>query len=171
LAETIPNVKAIKDFCSDPAYHELTIRTLQSVPKPLAVLSTHTAWLLSSLAHGCAGVLSGSASTIPDVLVAMWDAVQAQDLPRARAIADRLHHWTRAVYITPWCDTFSRMKEVQVQLKRWPRSVVRPPLTPLAPEERAHLARAIEAVGLKPEGAVRREDTRIRDVLAEGVST
>src|SRR2546421_6917642 len=39
--------------------HEWHVRTLQSLPRPVNVLSTHSAWLLSSLVLGCNGLLSG----------------------------------------------------------------------------------------------------------------
>jgi hypothetical protein len=40
--------------------HEARIRALQVRKRPINVLSTNSAWLLSSLVLGCNGVLSGS---------------------------------------------------------------------------------------------------------------
>jgi 4-hydroxy-tetrahydrodipicolinate synthase len=42
--------------------HEWHVRTLQSLPRLVNVLSTHSAWLLSSLVLGCNGLLSGRAA-------------------------------------------------------------------------------------------------------------
>ena len=40
---------------------------LQALPRPVTVLTTHSAWLMSSLVLGCGGLLSGSGSVMPMV--------------------------------------------------------------------------------------------------------
>src|SRR6516225_9709112 len=72
MCEEIPNIRAIKDWCRNPQQHEWHVRTLQSLPRPVNVLSTHSAWLLSSLVLGCNGLLSGSGSVIPDLQSALF---------------------------------------------------------------------------------------------------
>ena len=62
IAEAVPSLMAIKDGCASPQLHERHIRTLQSLARPINVLSTHSAWLFSSLVQGCNGLLSGSGS-------------------------------------------------------------------------------------------------------------
>ena len=47
--------------------HERQIRLLQSRSPTVNVLTTHSAWLLSSLVLGCQGLLSGSGSVIADL--------------------------------------------------------------------------------------------------------
>ena len=47
------------------------------------VLSTHSAWLYSSLVLGCNGLLSGSGSVIADLQSALFEAVKADDMKRA----------------------------------------------------------------------------------------
>jgi 4-hydroxy-tetrahydrodipicolinate synthase len=59
LVDEVPQIRAIKDWCADPLLHERNIRTLQSLPRPVTVLSTHSSWLMSSLVMGCGGLLSG----------------------------------------------------------------------------------------------------------------
>src|SRR5437763_12221719 len=66
LCEEVPTIRAIKDWIGNVQHHEWHVRTLQSLPRPVNVLSTHSAWLLSSLVLGCNGLLSGSGSVIPD---------------------------------------------------------------------------------------------------------
>ena len=77
LAEQVPSVRAIKDWCGEPALHQKHISALQSLARPINVLTTHSAWLFSSLVLGCAGLLSGSGSVIADLQVALWRAVRA----------------------------------------------------------------------------------------------
>src|SRR5215470_15741676 len=80
LVEQVPSVRAIKDWIGNVPHHEWHVRTLQSLPRPVNVLSTHSAWLMSSLVLGCNGLLSGSGSVIAREQSAMFNAVQGNDL-------------------------------------------------------------------------------------------
>ncbi|MGB9001947.1 MAG: dihydrodipicolinate synthase family protein, partial [Pseudolabrys sp.] len=64
LCEEIPSIRAIKDWIANVPHHEWHIRTLQNLPRPVNVLTTHSSWLFSSLVLGCNGLLSGSGSVI-----------------------------------------------------------------------------------------------------------
>src|SRR3954451_1481783 len=59
LFDEVPTIRAIKDWTPGVQQHETQVRTLQSRPRPINVLSTNRAWLLSSLVLGCNGVQSG----------------------------------------------------------------------------------------------------------------
>lgn len=155
LAETIPSIRAIKDWCNDPVLHERHIRTLQGLARPVNVLSTHSAWLMASLVLGCNGLLSGSGSVIPELQVALWRAVQAGDLPAARAVHERIHPLAEAFYAAPALDMHNRMKECLVMLGRQARAVVRPPLVRITPAERARLRAALVSAGLLAAPAAR----------------
>ena len=82
MIEQVPTIRAIKDWSGNVPQHEMHIRELQSLPRPVNVLTTHSAWLFSSLVLGCNGLLSGSGSVIADLQAAMFRAVQANDLAR-----------------------------------------------------------------------------------------
>ena len=88
LVEEVPSIRAIKDW-SGNVPHEMHVRELQSRQPPVNVLTTHSAWLLSSLVLGCNGLLSGSGSVIADLQAALFRAVQANDLAEARRLNDR----------------------------------------------------------------------------------
>ncbi|MAF46984.1 MAG: dihydrodipicolinate synthase family protein [Rhodospirillales bacterium] len=154
MAEEIPSFRAIKDSCNDPVRHELHIRTLQNLSRPVNVLSTHSAWLMASLSLGCAGLLSGSGSVIADLQVALFNAVQDGDLTLAQAINDRIQPTAKCFYADPTCDMHNRMKEALVMLGRLPRATVRPPLFKLSDTEIAGIKEAIKAAGLTRQGAV-----------------
>ena len=64
MCEQVPTIRAIKDWAGNVPQHEMHIRVLQSLPRPVNVLTTHSAWLFSSLVLGCNGLLSGSGSVI-----------------------------------------------------------------------------------------------------------
>jgi 4-hydroxy-tetrahydrodipicolinate synthase len=152
LADTVPTIRAVKDWCGDPAVHERNIRALQSLPRPVAVLSTHSAWLLSSLVHGCDGLLSGAGSVIADLQVALFDAVRGNNLTAARAINDRIYPIVEEAFYAPPClDMHNRMKEMLELLGRLPAAVVRPPLVKLPAPEIDRLGRAVAAAGLDRE--------------------
>jgi 4-hydroxy-tetrahydrodipicolinate synthase len=154
LVDAIPTIRAIKDWSGDPVQHETNIRVLQSLPRPVNVLTTHSAWLMGSLVLGCNGLLSGAGSVIADLQVALWRAIQSNDLAAARALNDRIHPLTSAFYAPPFVDMHNRMKECLVLLDRLPRAVVRPPLVKLPVAEIERLRLAIRRSGLREEGAL-----------------
>jgi 4-hydroxy-tetrahydrodipicolinate synthase len=153
IVEQVPSVRAIKDWCADPMLHERHIRTLQSLARPVTVLTTHSAWLMASLSMGAGGLLSGAGSVVADLQVALFEAVQAGDLARARRLNDRLYPVQQAFYAPPFLDMHNRMKECLVMLGRLDRAVVRPPLMKLPENELQRLRAALEQAGIARDGA------------------
>jgi 4-hydroxy-tetrahydrodipicolinate synthase len=151
ICETVPTVRAIKDWCNDGKQHERQVRELHALPRRVNVLSTHSAWLLSSLVLGCDGLLSGAGSVIAALQVALFRAVQAGDMVEARAIADRIYPTTQAFYAAPFLDMHNRMKEALVHLGRLGEAHVRPPLMKVSEAEIQRIGRAMDAAGLTPE--------------------
>ncbi|HZB90852.1 MAG TPA: dihydrodipicolinate synthase family protein [Stellaceae bacterium] len=152
VVDAVPSVRAVKDWCADPMLHERHVRTLQGLPRPVNVLTTHSAWLMSSLVLGCRGLLSGAGSVIADLQAALWRAVDAKDLATAQAVNDRIYPVVQAFYAPPFLDMHNRMKEALVLLGRLRRAVVRPPLMKLPAAEIARLAAALKEAGLAAAG-------------------
>ena len=148
IVEAVPTVRAIKDWSANPQLHERQIRVLQSRTPPVVVLTTHSAWLLSSLVLGCNGLLSGSGAVIADLQAQLFRAVQANDLATARKLNDRIWPTAEVFYTEPWVDMHNRMKEALVLLGKLPRAVVRPPLMKLTPAEIERIRQALLAAGL-----------------------
>ena len=148
LFETAPSIAAVKDWSNDPALHERQTRVLQSLPRPVTLLTTHSAWLMASLAMGAGGLLSGAGSVIAPLQVALFEAVRAQDLARAQRLNDRIHPLARAFYAEPFLDMHNRMKECLVLLGKLDKAVVRPPLVKLPASEIESLRVALTQVGL-----------------------
>ena len=153
LVEEVPSIRAVKDWSNDPPLHERQTRALQGRTPPVTLLTTHSAWLMASLTMGAGGLLSGAGSVIADLQVALFEAVQADDLARARALNERILPMTQAFYAPPFLDMHNRMKEALVLLGRLPKSVVRPPLVKPPAADIERLRRAIAAAGLTREGA------------------
>src|SRR3984893_12949902 len=116
LFDEVPTIRAIKDWTPLVPQHESQIRALQGRARPINVLSTNSAWLLSSLVLGCNGLLSGSGSVIADLQARLDRAVKADDLAEARLLNDRIYPVARVFYADPFIDMHNRMKEALVLL-------------------------------------------------------
>jgi len=148
IFDEVPSVVAIKDWCNDPMLHERHIRTFQSLPRKVNVLSTHSSWLMASLSMKPAGLLSGAGSVIADLQVELFTAMQRDDLAAARVVNDRIFPLAQAFYSAPFLDMHNRMKECLVLLGRLDQAIVRPPLIKLEAAEIARLKGALIAAGL-----------------------
>jgi 4-hydroxy-tetrahydrodipicolinate synthase len=148
MCEEVPSIRAIKDWAGTVQQHEWHVRTLQSLPRPVNVLSTQSSWLMSSLVLGCKGLLSGSGSVIADLQAKLFRAVQGNDLSAARALNDRIYPLARTFYAQPWADMHNRMKEALVLLGRLSKAVVRPPLVKIDADEIGRIRQALVEAGL-----------------------
>ncbi|MBT5911537.1 MAG: dihydrodipicolinate synthase family protein [Rhodospirillaceae bacterium] len=151
ICQKVPQIRAIKDWCNDPALHERHIRELRSLTKPVNILSTHSAWLLSSLVQGCDGLLSGAGSVIANLQVALFRAFKNGDLNEAYRINEMIYPTVRAFYDAPFLDMHNRMKEALHYLGRLPPAHVRPPLMKLTQEEITKIEKCMDTAGLTPE--------------------
>ena len=148
LAEEIPQVVAIKDACNIPVQHEKNIRALHGLNKPFSILTTHSAWLMTSLVMGVDGLLSGAGSVIADLQARLWKAVQDKDLRAAQALNDRIWPITNVFYADPFVDMHNRMKEALVLLGRQKNAYVRPPLMKLSNREIDNIRQGLIRGGL-----------------------
>jgi len=148
MIEAVPTLAAIKDWCGNAQLADRQIRALQTRTPQVNVLSTHSAWLFSSLVLGCNGLLSGSGSVIADLQAQLFEAVQSKDLARAQSIHNRIYPTAEVFYCDPFVDMHNRMKEALVLLGKIPRAVVRPPLTKISEAEIQRIKQALIAAGL-----------------------
>ena len=143
LFETVPTIKAIKDWSNDPMLHEKHIRTFQNLSNPVNVLTTHSSWLMSSLVMGAKGLLSGAGSVIAHLQVQLYRAVKDKDLDKAQKVNDQIFPLAQAFYSPPFLDMHNRMKEVLVLKGKMDEAFVRPPLMKLSAKEINHLKQAL----------------------------
>ena len=144
LFETVPSIKAIKDWSNDPMVHEKHIKVFQNLSAPVNVLTTHSSWLMSSLVMGAKGLLSGAGSVIASLQVDMFRAVQSKDLETAQKINDQIFPLVQAFYAPPFLDMHNRMKEVLVLTGKMEEAIVRPPLMKLGSTEIDRLKKALQ---------------------------
>lgn len=143
LCDRIPSIRAVKDWVGEPQLHERQLRALAKDFPRVAVLTAHSAWLLSSLVLGCQGILSGAGSVIAALQAELFSSLKNDDLPKARETADRIFPLTEVFYSHPWVDMHNRMKEALVLLGRQPNAVVRPPLIKLGQNEIERIKKAL----------------------------
>jgi len=155
LCEQVPTIRAIKDWIGNVPHHDWHVRTLQNLSRPVNVLTTHSAWLFSSLVLGSNGLLSGSGSVIADLQAQLFRAVQSNDMAQAKIVADRIEPVARVFYADPFVDMHNRMKEALVLLGKLPRAVVRPPLVKIERAEIARIRQALIDAGLLDKNAAR----------------
>ena len=155
MCEEVPTIRAIKDWIGNVPHHEWHIQTLQSLKRPVNVLTTHSSWLFSSLVLGCNGLLSGSGSVIADLQAQLFRAVKADDLTLAKQLHARIAPTAQVFYADPFVDMHNRMKEALVLMGKLPRAVVRPPLVKLERAEVARIRLALIEAGLLDKNAGR----------------
>ena len=144
LFETVPTIKAIKDWSNDPMVHEKHIKTFQNLSNPVNVLTTHSSWLMSSLVMGAKGLLSGAGSVIASLQLELFNAVKVKNLEIAQRINDQMFPLAQAFYSPPFLDMHNRMKEVLVLTGKMEEAIVRPPLMKLSSMEINKLKKAVE---------------------------
>ena len=155
LCRRFPTIRAVKDQIGDGNQHERQIRELKALDAPVRTLTTHSAWLLGSLVLGCDGLLSGAGSVIADLQVALFRAVEGNDLATARRVNDRIYPTVRAFYDAPLLDMHNRMKEALVLLGRLDAAHVRPPLMKPDAAEIEKIRRLLIEAGLSTETVYR----------------
>jgi 4-hydroxy-tetrahydrodipicolinate synthase len=144
----IPSVAGVKDWSNDIVAYERNLRVLRAADRPIAMLSSFTMSLMTTFLLGADGCISGMGSVAADLHAALFAAVAAGNLDRARAINDRLAPLVSAFYAPPFVDMHNRMKEALVLLGRIPAAHVRPPLTPISDDERQRIRLALHQARL-----------------------
>src|SRR5215469_243962 len=99
LAREIDNIRYIKNTTVDMAQSARLIHNHGDV------IATFVGWdslLLSALAEGAAGVMAGTANVVPTELVAVYDAMSAGNLGRARESWARVYPLIDAIMAQPF---------------------------------------------------------------------
>jgi 4-hydroxy-tetrahydrodipicolinate synthase len=101
------------------------------------------------MVQGVDGALVGFASFVPDLIVALWRAVEAEDFAEAVRIQERINPLKDVVYGRgePTSDAHARMKYAMHRAGILDRFVVRDPTRPPAREEREAIERALSGAG------------------------
>ena len=115
-----------------------------------AILTCHDEYLLASMVQGVDGALVGFATFIPQLIIDLWNAVQAGDLNKARAVQALITPLKDAVYGggEPTGEAHARMKGGMYLAGVLEDATVRPPTHAPAEHEMAVLRAAVAQAGL-----------------------
>ncbi len=139
LAREVENIRYIKNTTTDMAQSAALIHDHGDV------ISTFVGWdslLLSALAEGAAGVMSGVSNVVPTELVAVYDALSAGDLDGARRAWAQIYPFVEAIMNLPFVPAV----KAALAAVGFPVGVPRAPVAELDPDAAARIARLATAV-------------------------
>lgn len=146
----LPYVKAFKVGQREMNKYARDIQAIRQADPSKAILTCHDEYLLASMVQGVDGALVGFATFIPQLIVQLWDAVQAGDLRRAMAVQALITPLKDAVYGAgePTGEAHARMKYGMYLAGILDNPAVRPPTEMPTTEEIEALRAALHAAGL-----------------------
>ncbi|HEY3066229.1 MAG TPA: dihydrodipicolinate synthase family protein [Methylomirabilota bacterium] len=146
----LPHVKGFKMGERDLGRYERDIRALRADAPHVALLNCMDEYLFPTFVHRMDGTLVGCASLIPELTHELFQAMENDDLARARAVNDRIWPIKEAVYGAgePSGDAHARMKVGMAMRGIFTSALVRPPVLPPSPEEMAAMRAALAASGV-----------------------
>lgn len=108
----LPYVQAFKVGQRDMNKYARDIQAIRAADASKAILTCHDEYLLASMVQGVDGALVGFATFIPQLIIDLWNAVQAGDLKKAMAIQALITPLKDAVYGAgePTGEAHARMK-------------------------------------------------------------
>jgi 4-hydroxy-tetrahydrodipicolinate synthase len=147
---SLPQVRGFKMGQRDLGKYERDIRALRAEAPDVSLLNCMDEYLFPTFVHQMDGTLVGCASLIPELTFELMDAMQADDLPRARRANERIWPVKEAVYGAgePSGDAHARMKEGLALRGLFRSALARPPVLPPSAEEVAAMKAALEASGV-----------------------
>ena len=147
---SLPQVKGFKMGQRDLGKYERDIRALRAEAPHVSLLNCMDEYLFPTFVHRMDGTLVGCASLIPELTYELMEAMQADDLARARRANELIWPVKEAVYGSgePSGDAHARMKEGLALRGLFRSALVRPPVLPPSPEDVAVMKAALEASGV-----------------------
>ena len=147
---SLPQVRGFKMGQRDLGKYERDVRALRAEAPDVSLLNCMDEYLFPTFVHQMDGTLVGCASLIPELTFELMDAMQADDLPRARRANERIWPVKEAVYGAgePSGDAHARMKEGLALRGLFRSALARPPVLPPSAEEVAAMKAALEASGV-----------------------
>jgi 4-hydroxy-tetrahydrodipicolinate synthase len=129
----MPEVVAIKEGSWETAAYEANRRLVQAVAPHVAVMASGDEHLMTCFALGTEGTLVSLAAVVPELIVALYQAMKRGDLAEARQLHERVYPLAKAIYGTaPGFLANARLKACLHLLGQFPHPSMRPPV-PLLP--------------------------------------
>jgi len=152
---SLPEVVAIKEGSWETAAYEANRRLIKSIAPQVAVMASGDEHLFTCFALGTEGSLVSLAAVVPELIVALYRAVERRDLAQAQQLHERVYPLAKAIYGTaPGSHANARLKACLHLLGHFPHASMRPPIPPLS---RAEIARLEDALAIAT--SVQRSDS------------
>ncbi len=143
----IPQVVAIKEALFDAKRFREIVDVVRGASRRITVLTGNDNFIWESYLLGAEGALLGACAVTTRTHVEVYQAAMRGDWPAAREKGDRIQKVVDAVFARPVRDYRARCKEVLVMQGILKHPHMRPPLTPVGPEDRQRLKNALEEAG------------------------
>lgn len=145
----LPHVVGVKEGSWETAAYEANRRLVKRVAPHVAMMASGDEHLFTCFAVGSDGSLVSLAAVVPELVIALDQAIQRKDLDAARRLNERIYPLAKAIYGTPPGGyATARLKTCLRLLGRFPSDAMRPPIGPLPAEEVAALERALAEAGV-----------------------
>ncbi|MBE9607321.1 dihydrodipicolinate synthase family protein [Acetobacteraceae bacterium H6797] len=145
----LPRVVGIKEGSWESVAYDVTRRLVARERPEVAVMASGDEHLFPCFLAGSAGSLVSLAAVVPELIVALDEAVKAGDMAAGLALHDRLAPLARAIYgAAPPGLATPRLKACLHLLGRLPAPHSRAPLPLLSPAEHAVLREALITAGV-----------------------
>lgn len=141
-------VVAVKDAVWDVDHFQEDHRALRDGEADVQLLVANDEHLLPSFALGSDGAILELAAVIPELVIELFESVEASELERARTAYDRMEPFVNAMYEPPVTDSHTRLK-VALELRGTIESAApRPPTAPIHGDEVETVQSAMQASGV-----------------------
>jgi 4-hydroxy-tetrahydrodipicolinate synthase len=131
-----PRVVGIKEGSWETAQYEANRRLVKALNPNCAVMASGDEHLFTCFALGSEGSQVSIACIVPDVVVELFDAVNAGDLRRAQEAHARIYPLATAIYRTePARHAHARIKRCLLKLGKIRSDRVRPPVGPISEQD------------------------------------
>jgi 4-hydroxy-tetrahydrodipicolinate synthase len=152
----LPYVTTVKIGTREMSKYDRDLEAIRAANPNCTILTCHDEYLLATLVQGLDGALVGFASFIPELITALYAAVQAGDLKLAQGIQRRINRLKEVVYASgePSGEAHARMKTAMMLAGRFRSNLTRPPIKAPSGAMLDRIRQAVAESGLKPAIAV-----------------
>ena len=146
---SVEGVVAMKEASFDARRFVDTARLLESLPRPIELLTGNDNFILESFMLGATGALIGFGAIMTGEQVDMITAWNEGRIDDAKALGRRIQRLADVVFAKPVGDYRVRLKECLRMLGVLDSAHIRPPLLPIRDDERRFLTKVLGEVGLR----------------------
>ena len=146
----LPWVKGFKVGTREMGKYARDIAAIRKVAPGKAILTCHDEYLLASMVQGVDGALVGFASFVPEMITALFKAVQAGDLRTAMRLQEGINPLKEMVYGLgePTGEAHARMKMAMALCGRFASTRVRAPIREPEGPELEMIRRTLDQAGM-----------------------